>query len=176
MIFKETQLAGAYIIELEPIIDHRGWFADSCCNTVFGDRDLETQFVRSAIAFNHSQFTLRGLHYQAEPHQEVKLVRCTHGAIHDVIVDLRTGSPTYGKWDSVVLSAENRKTLYVPEDFAHGYLTLTIDAEVTYQISEYYNERAQRGLRYNDPAFGISWPTYPSQISNKDLAWEDFKV
>ena len=175
MIFRETKLEGAYIIDLEPIRDHRGFFADSFSEEEFAHNNLESVFVRSAVAFNPTRFTLRGMHYQISPHEEVKLVRCSRGAIYDVIVDMRPSSPTYKEWVAVELNQDNPKVFYVPAQFAHGYLTLTDDAEVSYQISRFYNEEAQRGIRYNDPAVGIEWPTYPNQISWKDMGWELLK-
>lgn len=169
MKFIETPLEGVYVIEPELIQDDRGFFARSFCDTQFFERDLETYFPQANISYNHEIGTLRGMHYQAAPHQEIKLVRCTRGGIFDVIIDLRENSETYCQWFGVTLTAWNRKTLYVPEDFAHGYLTLEKNTEVFYQVSEPYNKQADRGVMYNDPEVGIKWPTDIKVVSERDL-------
>ena len=174
MNFEETRLRGAYLVDLDKREDQRGFFARAFCQHEFGAHNLETQFVQGNVSYNRSAGTLRGLHYQVAPHEEVKLVRCISGAIHDVIVDLRQGSPTVCQWMGVELSARNRRMLYVPRGFAHGYLTLVDDAEVLYLVSEFYTPGAERGLRYDDPALGITWPLPISVISDKDAAWPRF--
>jgi dTDP-4-dehydrorhamnose 3,5-epimerase len=177
MIFTETRLAGAYTIDVERIEDERGFFARVWCSDELGALGLETAVSQSSIAFNREAATLRGMHWQVAPHAEVKLVRCTHGAIHDVIVDLRQGSPTFGGWIGVELTAENRRTLYVPEGFAHGYQTLEPDSEVWYQMSMPHAPDAARGFRWDDPRFGIDWPPAASRvISERDRSWPIFGV
>jgi dTDP-4-dehydrorhamnose 3,5-epimerase len=174
MKFIETELKGAFIIQPEQIADPRGFFARVFCQREFEMHGLNRNLVQCNISFNREKGTLRGMHYQVAPHRETKLVRSTSGAIFDVIVDLRSDSPTCRKWMGVELSAENRTMLYVPEGFAHGYLTLTENAEVFYQVSEFYASASERGVRWNDPAFGIRWPAQPSVISDKDGAHPDF--
>lgn len=176
MIFTETKLKGAFVIELEKREDNRGFFARTFCQKEFADHGLETRFVQANMSTNHIKGTLRGMHRQVDPHQEVKVIRCTKGAIFDVIVDLRKDSPTYKQWFGVELTDQNYKMLYVPKDFAHGYLTLSEEAEVTYLVSEFYTPGAESGLRYNDPAFGIEWPAEIKLISDKDREWEDYEV
>ena len=174
MKFVETELGGALIIRPEPARDSRGFFARVFCQREFESHGLNSHLVQCNISFNREKDTLRGMHYQVAPHREAKLIRCTGGAIFDVIVDLRSGSPTCRKWLGVELSAENRTMLYVPEGFAHGYLTLTDNAEVFYQVSEFYAPACERGLRWNDSAFGIRWPAQPRIISDKDAGHPDF--
>jgi dTDP-4-dehydrorhamnose 3,5-epimerase len=174
MRFTETSLKGAFILELEPRCDHRGLFARTFCVEEFQAHGLCTRVLQCNLSFNPARGTLRGMHYQLPPATEVKIVRCTRGAVYDVIIDLRPESPTYGSHIGVELSSENRRTLYVPEMFGHGYQTLTDDAEVMYQVSEMYTPGSERGLRYDDPAFGISWPLPVSAISEKDAAWPRF--
>jgi dTDP-4-dehydrorhamnose 3,5-epimerase len=174
MKFVETELSGAFIIRPEPAADSRGFFARVFCRHEFEAHGLNPNLVQCNISFNSEKGTLRGMHYQVAPHREAKLVRCTNGAIFDVIVDLRSDSPTRRKWLGVELSAENRSMLYVPEGFAHGYLTLTDNTEVLYQVSEFYAPSCERGVRWNDPAFGIRWPAPPRVISDKDGRHPDF--
>jgi dTDP-4-dehydrorhamnose 3,5-epimerase len=174
MIFKETRLKGAYIIELEPLADERGFFAHSFCRKEFEEKGLNPNVAQSSISYNKKRGTLRGMHYQTAPYEEAKLVRCTKGAIYDVIIDLRPGSPTYCQWFAVELSAENYKMLYVPEGFAHGFQTIEDDTVVNYQLSEFYHPDSARGVRWNDPAFGIKWPIEPTVISEKDQNTPDF--
>jgi len=173
MIFQPTPLAGAYVIELEPHADERGFFARTFCEREFGARGLATRFPQANTSFNARAGTLRGMHWQAAPHAEAKLMRCTSGAIFDVIVDLRRRSPTLLRWFGVELSARNRKALYAPEGFAHGFLTLTPEAEVAYLMSASYAPEAARGARYDDPRLGIAWPAKPAVISARDLAYPD---
>jgi dTDP-4-dehydrorhamnose 3,5-epimerase len=173
LIFRETKLAGAYLVELEPRADERGFFARSFCEREFGERGLITRFVQSNVSYNRACWTLRGMHYQAAPYREGKLVRCTAGAIYDVIVDLRGGSPTRLEWTAVELSAQNRHALYIPPDFAHGFLTLRDDTEVFYEMGEFYVPAAARGFRWDDPRIGIVWPVDPRVISERDRSYAD---
>ncbi len=175
MIFHETDVKDAYIIELELRSDERGFFARSYCANEFAEHGLEPAVVQANVSYNHKAGTLRGMHYQLPPAAETKLVRCTSGAIHDVIVDLRPESPTYMRHVGVDLTAENRLALYVPRMFAHGYITLTDGAEVTYQVSEFYTPGKERGIRFDDPALGITWPREVAVISEKDRGWPAFE-
>src|SRR5262245_60677259 len=161
MIFQNTPLAGACLLEIEPHCDERGFFARSWCRDEFAAHGLDTRLVQCSISRNRLKGTLRGLHFQAAPHAEAKLVRCTMGAIYDVIVDLRPGSPTLCRHYGAMLTAENHRALYVPEGFAHGFLTLADESEVLYQMSEFYHADSSRGVRWNDSAFGIPWPNAP---------------
>ena len=177
MIFRETELAGAYVIEVERREDERGFFARAWCSREFEGHSLSGSIAQCNVSFNHLAGTLRGLHYQVPPKEEAKLIRCTRGAIHDVIVDLRPASPTFKGWIGVELTAENRRALYVPEGFAHGYQTLVDETETFYQVSEFFTLEAERGLRWNDPAFGIEWPPVVERIlSEKDRSWPDFEA
>ena len=171
MLFTETPLAGAFVIDIEHKSDARGFFARSFCRAEFEAYGLDPTVAQCNISFNHRRGTLRGLHYQVAPATEVKLVRCSRGAIYDVIVDLRPNSATYLQHIGVELSADNRRALYVPEIFAHAYQALTDDAEVIYQVSAMYAPGCERGLRFDDPRLGISWPLAVSEISEKDRAW-----
>jgi dTDP-4-dehydrorhamnose 3,5-epimerase len=171
MIFKETRLKGAFSISLQKVEDDRGFFARTWCQDEFTSNGLNARLVQSNVSFNKLKGTLRGMHYQLAPHAETKLVRCTRGAIYDVIVDLREDSPTYLEWLGVELTADNRDMLYVPEGFAHGFQTLEDGAEVTYHVTEFYTPGAERGLRYDDPAVGIAWPLPVDVVSAKDAAW-----
>ncbi len=168
MRFSPTPLAGAFLIELEPVRDERGFFARSWCREEFSAHGLNPRLTQCNISFNIERGTLRGMHYQAAPHWEAKLVRCTRGAVYDVIIDLREDSPTFKKWFAVELTARNRKMLYVPEGFAHGYQTLVDNCEVFYQVSEAYRPELARGVRWDDPAFGIFWPIANPSLSAKD--------
>ncbi len=176
MIFIETQLEGALVIELERREDQRGFFARSFCQQEFAEHGLEVSIAQANVSYSRERGTLRGMHYQAEPFAETKYVRCTRGAVFDVIVDLRHDSPTYCQWASVELSAKNHRTLYVPRGFAHGFQTLRGQCEVTYLVSSAYSPAHERGVRYNDPAFEIEWPLAVQQISDKDSRWGDFQV
>src|SRR5580698_2446499 len=168
MKFIETPLAGAFVLEPERRTDERGFFARVFCCDEFSAHCLDYNPAQCNISFNPAKATLRGMHYQAAPHQEVKLVRCTMGAVFDVIIDLRSASRTLGQWFGVELSAQNRRMVYVPKDFAHGYLTLAADTEVFYQVSEFYKSAAERGACWDDPAFAIEWPLRPEVISARD--------
>jgi len=168
-------LEGAYVVEPQLREDERGFFARAWCEREFSERNLASRMVQANISGSRKRGTLRGLHYQTAPHEEAKLVRCTRGAIYDVIVDLRSGSPSRAQWFGVELTADNRRMLYVPEGFAHGYQTLADDTEVTYQVSAFYAPDVERGLRWNDSAFGIEWPiTDNVTLSEKDKAWPDY--
>lgn len=171
MIFTETALRGAFVIDLDVREDERGGFARTFCQREFTERGLKPEVAQCNLSFNHRAGTLRGLHYQLPPAAETKLVRCTRGAILDVIVDLRPESPTYLRHVAVELSESSRRALYVPGLFAHGYQALTDGAEVSYQVGEFYTPGAERGLRHDDPRLGIVWPLPVSVISQKDAAW-----
>lgn len=174
MLFVESQLPGAYLIEPERLEDERGFFARTWCRKEFEQHGLNPCLVQCDISFNLERGTWRGLHYQAAPYEEVKLVRCTSGAIYDVIVDLRPDSPTFKEHLAVVLSAENRRMLYIPEGFAHGFITLEKSTEVFYQMSEFYSAESARGFRWNDPSFGIHLPLEVAVISQRDRSYPDF--
>jgi dTDP-4-dehydrorhamnose 3,5-epimerase len=171
MRFTETRLPGAFIIDLERREDQRGFFARVFCRREFEEHGLKGAFVQCHTSFNHVRGTLRGMHYQEPPAAETKIVRCTHGAIYDVIVDLRPESPTYLQHIAVELNAENRRQLYVPELFAHGFVTLADNTEVAYQVGEFYAPAYERGRRYDDPVLSISWPVPIEVIAEKDLRW-----
>ena len=171
MKFTETSLKGAFILDLEAQYDSRGFFARSFCVDEFAAHGLLPTVAQSNLAFNHQRGTLRGMHYRAAPSCESKLIRCIHGAIHDVIIDMRPDSPTYLQHFCVELSAENRRSLYLPPLFAHGYQTLTDSVEILLQVGESYRPSGDRGLRYDDPALGIIWPLEVAEISEKDQTW-----
>ena len=171
MIFKETTLSGAFVIEPEKINDHRGYFARVWCAKELQQRGLKKELLQSNVGFSVRRGTLRGLHFQRIPHAEVKIVRCTRGAMFDVIVDLRPESSSYKRWFGVELSEENSKMIYVPEGFAQGYLTLMDNTEMNYHTSELYSPEAASGVRYDDPAFGIQWPMVPTVVSEQDRSW-----
>jgi dTDP-4-dehydrorhamnose 3,5-epimerase len=177
VIFRETEIPGAWVIELDRKEDERGWFARLWDGAVFAERGLDPRLAQASAAFNHRRGTVRGLHYQAEPYAEAKVVRCTRGAVYDVVVDLRSDSPTFTRWVAVELSAANGRMLYVPEGLAHGYQTLADETETAYFISEPYRPEAQRGVRWDDPAFGIDWPEVEERvISDRDREWPDFRA
>lgn len=176
MMFSETVLKGAYVIEIKPIADHRGFFARQWCKREFEEHGLSPNLLQVNLQFSHKKGTLRGMHFQVAPWQEAKLVRCTQGAILDVMIDLRPDSPTHRKWVAVELTVDNRKVMYVPEGFAHGYQTLTDEAEVMYQTSQFYAPNSATGVRYNDPAFGIQWPLPVSVVSSQDEQWPDYQT
>lgn len=174
MKFQRTSLAGAWTVELEEIQDERGFFARSWCEQEFGQHGLNPRLVQCNVSFNRRRGTLRGMHFQAAPKEEAKLVRCTAGAIYDVIVDLRRDSATYCRWLGVELSSGNRRALYVPEGLAHGFQSLTDDSEVLYQMSELYHPDLARGVRWDDPRFAIKWPVPDPVISARDRGYPDF--
>ena len=176
MIVNETRLVGVYVIDMVKIEDERGFFARVWCKKEVEEYRFVSSFVQLNTSFSKKRGTVRGLHYQISPHQEVKVMRCIRGAIFDVIIDLRPDSSTYMQWMGVELSAENRRMLYVPEGFGHGFQTLVDDTEVFYSVSEFYCPEAERGMRWNDPAFGIRWPeTEDVTISDKDRSWPDYE-
>jgi dTDP-4-dehydrorhamnose 3,5-epimerase len=174
MIITETLIKGAFAIEPEPRPDERGFFARTWCEHEFAAQGCPPQWVQCNISFSRQRGTLRGMHYQAAPYEEVKLVRCTMGAIFDVIVDLRAESPTFRQWLAVELTADNRRQLLIPQGLAHGFQTLKDDSEVFYQMSQFYAPEYARGVRWDDPAFNISWPTGRRTISERDQSFPDF--
>lgn len=174
MILTELPLPGAFLIEIDKRVDERGYFARTFSATEFAERGLETTVDQCSLSYNRDRLTLRGMHYQAPPHGESKLVRCTRGAIFDVAVDVRPASPSYLRWHGVELSADNGTGVYWPEGVAHGFLTLCDACEVMYQISARYVPEAGRGLRWDDPVLGIDWPARPRVISERDAHFPDF--
>lgn len=171
MRFTELEIPGAYVVEIDPRADARGFFARTFCAREFEEHGLVATIAQVNMSYNHQRGTLRGMHYQDEPAPEAKLVRCVSGAVLDVIVDMRPDSPTYLRHAAVELSAANRRQLYIPELCAAGYQTLADDTEVAYQVSEFYTPETERGLRHDDPALGIAWPLPVVEISPKDAAW-----
>jgi dTDP-4-dehydrorhamnose 3,5-epimerase len=172
--FTELKLRGAFLIDVEPHEDSRGFFARTFCVREFELAGLESNVAQCSLSFNARKGTLRGMHYQVAPFEESKIIRCVRGSLYDVIIDLRPESATYKQYAGVVLSADNRRSLYVPKRFAHGFQTLQDDTEVLYQISEYYDPEHQRNIRWNDPAFGIEWPKGERIISQSDAQHPDF--
>lgn len=176
MHFIPTSLNGNFIVESDPIFDDRGFFARTWCKKEFKNHGLNDDLVQCSISFNSNEGTLRGMHFQRSPHWEAKLVRCTRGAIFDVIIDLRPGSSTFTKWFGLDLTADNRLSLYVAEGMAHGFLTLADQTEVTYQMSEYYELGASSGVRWDDPLFAIAWPGEVIKISDRDRLFPNFII
>lgn len=176
MEFQETKLAGVYLISQKKIVDQRGFFARAWCRDEFRQHGLNPDMLQLNTGFSHKAGTLRGMHFQIAPHAEVKFVRCTRGAIYDVMVDLRPDSPTLGQWVAAELTADNGQMLYAPEGFAHGYQTLTDDAEMYYMTTAAYAAQAAKGYRYDDPAFGITWPLPVSVISEADQKWPAYNA
>jgi len=174
MTFRETKLKGVFEIGIEPRCDDRGFFARSWCRSEFEKHGLNTQIVQCNISYNSRKSTLRGMHYQLAPKTEAKLVRCTRGSIFDVALDLRPGSATFLEWTAAVLTAAGHEMLHIPEGCGHGFLTLENDTEVLYQMSEFYSPESSRGVRWNDPAFGIRWPAEVSVISDRDRQYPNF--
>ena len=174
MIFIETKLEGAFLIDPECIEDERGFIARTCCRKEFEQYGLKSDWVQCNISYNKRKGTLRGMHYQVDPYAEVKLVRCTMGAIYDVIIDLRSNSKTYRQWIAAELSAENRKMIYIPQGFAHGFQTLMDNSEIFYQMSAFYAPECARAVRWNDPQFKIHWPEAERTMSKKDQIINDF--
>ncbi|NNF16057.1 MAG: dTDP-4-dehydrorhamnose 3,5-epimerase [Gammaproteobacteria bacterium] len=174
MKFTETTVSGAYLIEVNRIGDERGFFGRLWCEKEMQEMGLIADIKQINVGFSPQQGTLRGLHYQQHPHREVKIVRCTRGAVYDVVLDLRPDSTTYKQWHGVELNADNGAMLYVPEGCATGYLTLCDNAEIYYLTSEFYSPDAATGVRYDDPAFGIAWPAAASVVSENDQTWENF--
>jgi len=175
MTFTETRIPGAWIVDIEAIRDDRGFFAMTWLPGEFQSRGLDPALAQCNLAWNDKRGTLRGMHYQREPHTQAKLVRCTRGAIFDVVVDLRPGSPTYRHWTGVELTQDNRRMLFIPGGLAHGYITLADETEVFYQTSSPWERQAEGGVRWNDSAFGIEWPLAPKVISERDATWADFR-
>jgi len=174
MIFKETKLKGAFVIEMERIEDERGFFARSWCQQEFEEHGLNSLIVQCNISYNEKKGTLRGMHYQAAPYEEAKIISCISGAIYDVIIDLRRDSATYCQWFSTELSNDNYRMLYVPVGLAHGFQTLKNNTVIFYQMSESYHPECARGLRWDDPAFGVNWPIRNYIISAKDRQFPEF--
>ncbi|MGB6839086.1 MAG: dTDP-4-dehydrorhamnose 3,5-epimerase [Microgenomates group bacterium] len=174
MIFNKTPLAGLYEIELEKRQDERGFFARFFCVNEYKDRSLENKIVQINNSFTLKKHTLRGLHYQVPPKAEERIVRCLRGSILDMSLDLRPKSPTFGKWHSVKLTSDNRKMIYIPKGFAHGFMTLEDDTEILYLVTELYSPEHERVIRWDDPAFGMKWPEKPKDISKKDSEQSDF--
>jgi dTDP-4-dehydrorhamnose 3,5-epimerase len=175
MIVSEIKLKGVFIVELERLDDRRGFFARAWSQKEFETLGLNPRWVESSISFNSKKGTLRGMHFQVAPYAQAKLVRCTSGSAYDVVIDLREDSPTFKQWSAVELTAENRKGLYIPEGFAHGFQTLEDRTEIFYQMSEIYAPQYARGVRWNDPAFGIEWPPAERTIIARDNSFEDWK-
>jgi dTDP-4-dehydrorhamnose 3,5-epimerase len=176
MIFIPTNLEGAFVIEIQKLTDERGFFARTFCQREFHDHGVNIQVAQCNLSYNRAKGTLRGMHFQVFPHEEAKLVSCTQGAIHDVIVDIRPDSPTYRQHFAIELTAEANNALYVPEGFAHGFLTLVPDTYVFYQMSEFYAPGSARGFRWNDPAFDIEWPAEIKMISDRDAQYPDYSI
>ena len=176
MIFTPLDLADAYIIDVDPHMDQRGFFTRSFCQNEFADHGLNPNIVQINTGFSHKKGTLRGMHYQMPPYAEAKLVRCIRGAIFDVMVDLRPNSGTHKKWFGAELTHQNRRMLYVPEGFAHGYITLEDDTEMIYQTSQFFSKEHATGVRFDDPAFHIDWPMEPTVLSEQDKSWQDYRV
>lgn len=174
MIFHETKLAGAFIVDVEPRHDDRGFFARTFCQVEFAEHGLKTAIAQANMSFNHAAGTLRGMHFQYPPAAETKFIRCPFGALYDVIIDLRPESPTFGEHIGVELTLDNHRALYVPERFGHGFITLVDRTVASYQVGEFYTPGMEGGLRFDDPAFGISWPLAPTVLSPKDGEWESF--
>jgi dTDP-4-dehydrorhamnose 3,5-epimerase len=174
MIFTETELSGAFLIEPERRQDDRGFFARTWCQQEFEAHGLGTQWVQCNLSFNKQKGVLRGMHYQIAPYAETKLIRCTMGTIYDVIIDLRPESPTFRQWLAVELTADDRRMLFIPAGFAHGFQTLADETEVFYQMSQFYAPEYARGVRWDDPAFKVSWPAEQRIISERDRGFPDF--
>ena len=175
MIFHESKLPGVFEIQLEPQRDERGFFARTWCQREFERHGLNSRIVQCSISFSTQRGTLRGLHYQAKPYEETKVVRCTRGSIYDVVVDLRPHSPAYKAWVAVTLTGENHRMVYISEGCAHGFLTLEENTEVFYQMTEFYNPDSARGVRWDDPAFQIAWPEHVEVISERDRSYPNFE-
>ena len=173
MLFSETRIQGAWLIEVEPFADERGSFARTFCEEAFGERGLVNRFVQHSVSTTIRRHTLRGLHYQAKPHEEAKLIRCSRGRIYDVLADLRPESPTYRTWFGVELSPESGMLLYAPAGLAHGFVTLEANVEVNYQISHPYHPEVARGVRWNDPSLGIQWPVSDPIMNERDRSFPD---
>ena len=176
MRFEQSPLPGAFVVDLDRKDDERGFFARTFCRDEFAEHGLVADYPQSSVSFNKRKGTLRGMHFQKKPHEEAKIVRCTMGAIYDVIVDLRPGSPTQTRWFGIELSAANRRALYVPKGFAHGFITLADESEVLYQISTQFHPESAAGVRWNDPAFTIEWPAEALVMSGRDRSYPDYQA
>lgn len=176
MIFTETKLKGAFVIEVQKLEDDRGFFGRTFCQKEFEKAGLNPHVAQANVSYNKKKGTLRGMHYQVEPYGEIKLVRCTRGAIYDVIIDVRRDSSTFKQWVGIQLKEGAYTMLYVPEGFAHGFLTLEDETEVIYQVSQFYTPGSERGIRYDDPVFRIDWPSDIQVISDKDRSWPDYSM
>lgn len=174
MKFTELSLKGAFLVEIEPITDQRGFFGRAWCRQELEKHGLNGDIKQINTSLSHRKGTLRGLHYQADPYQEAKFIRCTKGSIFDIIIDLRPESPTFLQWEGNMLSGNNYRMIYVPENFAHGLITLEDQTEVYYPVTEFYTPGAEKGIRWDDPAFNIQWPIFPVVISEKDSSHPDF--
>jgi dTDP-4-dehydrorhamnose 3,5-epimerase len=175
MKFTPTEIADVFVVELEKREDDRGFFARGFCQREFEEHGMVSQVVQANISYNKYKGTLRGMHYQVSPYEETKFLRCTKGAVYDVIIDMRPESLSYMKWFGVELTDKNYKMLYVPRNFAHGFQTLEDETEVMYLVSEFYAPQSERGVRFDDPAFNIQWPLEVAQISEKDAAWPNYQ-
>ena len=175
MLFKATKIEGAWIVDLQRIRDQRGFFARAWCAKEFEDHRINSKFCQMNLSYSHKRGTLRGMHYQVEPHSEMKAVRCIKGALFDVIIDLRPESKTYKQWFGYELNDINNSMLIVPEGCAHGFLTLQDDSEALYLVSATYDQESERGLRWDDQEFNIKWPFHPIEISSKDRSWNNFQ-
>lgn len=176
MIFNETRLKGAFLIDIKKIEDDRGFFGRAWCQREFEEAGINPDIFQINTSLTHKKGTIRGMHYQIDPHQEGKLIRCTRGRIFDVMIDLRPESPTFMQWLGHELSEDNYRMVYVPEHFAHGFVTLVDHCEVYYPVTEFYTPGSERGIRYDDPAFNIEWPVEIEVVSEKDLNHPDFNV
>ena len=176
MRFEQSPLPGAFVVDVDRKDDERGFFARTFCHDEFSEHGLVADYAQSSVSFNKRKGTLRGMHFQKKPHEETKLVRCTMGAIYDVIVDLRPGSPRQTRWFGIELSAVNRRALYVPKGFAHGFITLADESEVLYQISTQFHPESAAGVRWNDPAFTIEWPLEAVVMSGRDRSYPDYQA
>lgn len=176
MIFSETKLKGAYLVEIKKLEDERGFFGRAWCREEFEEAGLNADIRQINTSYTVKKGTIRGMHYQVDPYQETKFIRCTRGRIYDVIIDLRPDSPTFMEWIGHELSAENLKMVYVPENFAHGIVSLEDHSEIYYPVTQFYTPGSERGIRYNDPAFNIDWPVEITLVSEKDLSHPDFDI
>ncbi len=174
MIFTETKLKGAFVVDVSRLEDDRGFFARTYCHNEFKQHGMVPEVVQANMSTNKVKGTFRGMHYQIDPYQETKLIRCIKGALYDVIIDLRHDSPTYKDWIGVELTEDNQRALFVPKDFAHGFVTLVDDTTAFYMVSQFYTPGAESGIRWNDPSFRIGWPIEPRVVSQKDCNWDDF--
>jgi dTDP-4-dehydrorhamnose 3,5-epimerase len=176
LIFTETKLRGAFILDVKKLEDERGFFGRTFCQKEFEEHGMNPNVVQANVSYNKIKGTLRGMHFQAHPYEETKLVRCVRGAIYDVIIDLRKDSPTYTQWIGVELKEDSYRMLFVPEGFGHGFITLADNTEVIYQVSQFYTPGSEKGIRWNDPAFDIQWPIEPVLISEKDRQHSDYII